>query len=288
MLKKYVYEGDGAFSLKEFPCDSKMDKANKLEVESLLAENQIKMEQLQDKLYADGKEGIVIILQAMDAAGKDSTIRHALGPLNPQGVDVYSFKQPNADELSHDYLFRAHRAIPQRGKIAIFNRSYYEDVLVVQVHNLQENYKVANRCKMDSKLFFKQRYREIYNFEQYLYDNSYRVIKIFLHVSKKEQKKRFLKRIDDVQKNWKFSSSDLKEREYYETYMKVYEEVIKHTASKESPWYIVPADQKWYTRYIVSEIIVSQLQLCDPQYPSLNQAEQDSLQTCKQILEKEE
>ena len=229
------------------------------------------------------------MLQALDAAGKDSTVKHVMGGLNPQGVQVTSFKQPNSEDLSHDYLWRVHKALPPRGSIAIFNRSYYEDVLVVQVHDLQKTYKIPPRTLEDGKkAFFKKRYRQIRHYEEYLYDNGYRVVKIFLHVSKEEQRKRFLERIDNPAKNWKFSLSDVKERAHFDEYMDVFEDVIDATATPESPWYAIPADQKWYTRYLVSEIVVDTLRQCCHEYPKLNADAKAELKDCRTRLEAEE
>ncbi len=284
-IKQYCFDTNKKINMNKLPTDSKMDKAIKEDILKKLKENQAKMAILQDKLYADAKEGVIFVLQAMDAAGKDSTIKHVIGPLNPQGVEVVSFKQPSNEELSHDYLWRAHSSMPSRGKIGILNRSYYEDVLVVRVHNLQNRYKMADRCLDNSEAeFFEKRYRQIKNFEEYLYENSYKIVKIFLNVSQEEQKKRFLSRIDDERKNWKFSSSDLKERAYFNKYMRAYEEAIANTATKHSPWYILPADQKWYTRYLVSEIVVKTLQECKPKYPELPKAELKALTACKEKL----
>ncbi len=284
-LSDYCFTGNKKLDLKKQPTDSKKDKSTKEEILSLTVKNQLKMKELQQRLYADGREGVIFVLQAMDAAGKDSTIRHVMGPLNPQGVEVTSFKQPGAAELAHDYLWRAHSAVPYRGNIGIFNRSYYEDVLVVKVHNLQNRYKIAKRClDKNSEEFFEKRYRQIKDFEEYLYENSYRVVKIFLHVSKDEQKKRFLDRIDDETKNWKFSSADLKERAYFDKYMEAYEEAIQQTATKNAPWYVLPADQKWYTRYLVSQIVVKTLSECNPQYPELANTELEALDSCKATL----
>ncbi len=288
MNKLFCYDGEHKLDLKEYPTDCKINKEEKDHYIEKMQKNQEKMIALQDKLYAEGKEGIIIVLQALDAAGKDGTIKHVLGPLNPGGVDVIAFKQPNNEEQARDYLWRAHKAIPERGKIAVFNRSYYEDVLVVKVHSLEEHYKMATRCLHTGKEeFFKRRYKEIKHFEQYLYNNSYRVIKIFLHVSLEEQKKRFLARIDDSHRNWKFSSSDLKEREFYNDYMNAFKEAFTHTASTESPWYILPADQKWVTRYLVSEIVLHALEQCQPQYPDLAQSEKEALADCKAKLMEE-
>ena len=224
----------------------------------------------------------------MDAAGKDSTIKHVMSGLNPQGVQVTSFKQPNSEELKHDFLWRVNKALPARGSIAIFNRSYYEDALVVQLHDLQKGYQMAPRVlEQDKDEFFAQRYRQIRHYEQYLYENSYRVVKIFLHVSKNEQKKRFLERIDNPAKNWKFSASDLAERAYFDDYQRLYEQVIDATAAKEAPWYALPADQKWYTRYLVSEIVVDALEHTSHNYPVLSTEAQQNLQDCRTRLEAE-
>ena len=221
-------------------------------------------------------------------AGKDSTVKHVMGGLNPQGVQVTSFKQPTSEELHHDFLWRVNKALPPRGSIAIFNRSYYEDVLVVQVHDLQKTYQMAPRVLEDSKKdFFEKRYRQIRSYEEYLYENSYRVVKIFLHVSKDEQKKRFLERIDRPEKNWKFSCSDLKERMRFDEYLDTFDEVITATAAKHSPWYAIPADQKWYTRYLVSEIVLDALQKSCHEYPVLSDDAKAELLNCKAALEQE-
>ena len=231
---------------------------------------------------------IIFVLLALDAAGKDGTVKHVMSGLNPQGVQVTSFKQPNSEELKHDFLWRVNKALPPRGTIAIFNRSYYEDVLVVQVHDLQKTYQMADRVLGESKkAFFKKRYRQIRNYEEYLFDNSYRIVKIFLNISKKEQKKRFLERIDNPAKNWKFSSSDLAERAHFDEYLDVYADVIDATATPESPWYALPADRKWYTRYLVSEIVLDALQQCSHAYPQLDAAAQAALKDCRTQLEAE-
>lgn len=287
--KKYRYDGSTPCRLAELPTNGKKDEVNKEEILARTAENLKQIAQLQDAFYADGREGLVVILQAMDAAGKDSTIKHVMSGMNPQGVNVTSFKQPNSEELKHDFLWRVNKALPARGNIAIFNRSYYEDVLVVQVHGLQKNYHMAQRViGEDKKTFFKKRYRQIRSYEEYLYENSYRVVKIFLHLSKKEQKKRFLERINNPEKNWKFSHSDLEERKLFGEYMDTFEEVIDATATDHAPWYVLPADQKWYTRYLVSEILLDELRKCGSEYPVLCEEEQARLADCKAALEAEE
>lgn len=251
-------------------------------------ENLAKMAQVQDAFYADGREGLIVILQAMDAAGKDSTIKHVMAGLNPQGVLVHSFKQPSSEELSHDYLWRVNRRLPPRGSIAIFNRSYYEDVLTVQIHDLQKNYQMAPRILKDGREeFFRKRYRQICGYEEYLYDNSYRVVKIFLHISKQKQKERFLERIDVPEKNWKFSPDDVKDRVLFDRYQTLYGQVISETASRHSPWYVIPADRKWYTRFLVSQVVLSALEACCHTYPELSPEAQSGLSDYREQLESE-
>lgn len=280
---RFCFDGRTPCELSALPTNAGDAREDKPKYLSRTAANLEEMGRLQDGFYADGREGLVVILQALDAAGKDSTVKHVMGGLNPQGVTVHSFKQPSAEELSHDFLWRANRALPPRGGIAIFNRSYYEDVLVVQVHELQNTYRIAKRCLHDGH-FFEKRYEQIRNFEEYLYENSYRVVKIFLNVSKKEQKKRFLERIDDEAKNWKFSAGDLKEREHWDEYQKLYEKAINATATPHSPWFVLPADRKWYTRYLVSEVVLQTLEACAPEYPELPEKDKANLAACKAAL----
>lgn len=287
-ISRYRVDGSKKADLNSFPTDSKADQVDKEEIKQKTAQNLQEMGLLQERLYAEGKEGLLIVLQAIDAAGKDSTIKHVMSGVNPQGVDVVSFKAPNSEELSHDFLWRIVKALPARGKIGLFNRSHYEDVLVVRVHQLNKQYKMASRVvNMDSDEFFRKRYRHIRNFEEYLYDNSYRVVKIFLNVSKKEQKKRFLERIDNPEKNWKFESGDLKERALWDEYHEAFEDMINKTSAPEAPWYVIPADQKWYTRFLVSEVIVQALRDIDPQFPEMPEKEKQMLTECRESLMKE-
>lgn len=280
-LKDYRVDGKKKFTLSSFPTDAGDEIREKIEQKT--EKNLALMAEYQDKLYADSKESVVVILQALDAAGKDSTIKKALSSVNPQGISVISFKRPSEEELAHDFLWRAHKALPRRGHMAVFNRSYYEDVLVVRVHEIQKTYSLPERCF--GKNFFERRYREIKNYEEYLYENGYRVVKIFLNISKKEQKKRLLERIDDESKNWKFESADLKEREKWDDYMKAFEDAINGTATKRAPWYIVPADAKWYARYLVTEAVLEALKDCKPKYPQLGESEQKLLRECRAQLE---
>ncbi len=255
---------------------------SKKEAVSKLANNKKKMAELQDKLYAHDKYSVLIIFQAMDAAGKDSAIKHVMSGLNPQGTQVFSFKQPSKEELDHDYLWRTTKALPERGRIGIFNRSYYEEVLVVKVHNLVESQKIPD--ELVDKNIWKNRYNQIRNFEDHLYKNGTIIIKFFLHLSKEEQKRRFLKRLDTPSKNWKFSAGDLKERKLWDKYQKCYEQAINETTTKNTPWYIVPADNKWFTRLVVSEIIIERLKKLRIEYPKLNKEQLANLNMYKEQL----
>ncbi|OLU39772.1 PPK2 family polyphosphate kinase [Ileibacterium valens] len=285
MIENYRYDGSDKLNLSKTPTSGKKLGLDRETIEARTASNQIQIQQLQDKLYADQKEGLIIIIQARDAAGKDGTIKHVMSGINPQGVDVYSFKSPTHEELAHDFLWRFNRAIPIRGKIAIFNRSYYEDVLIVKVRELWKSYNVPDRMKKDS--IIEKRYDQIHDYENYLYSNGYRIIKIFLNVSAKEQKERFLERINEPEKNWKFSEGDIAERGLWKEYTEAYESAINNTATKKNPWYVIPADQKWFARYLVSEVILSVMEDMDPQYPVLSADKKAKLQEYKEALENE-
>jgi PPK2 family polyphosphate:nucleotide phosphotransferase len=286
--KKFYVDGSKKIDIDKFVTSEKIDKKEKEKYIAETEKNQLKIAELQDKLYADGREGLIIVLQAMDAAGKDSTVKNVMSGINPQGVNVYSFKAPSSAEMAHDFLWRIESCVPERGKISIFNRSQYEDVLVVKVHDMYKNYKMPERCTKKKKdEFFNERYEDILNYEKYLYHNGYIIIKIFLNVSKDEQKKRFLERIDRPEKNWKFSSSDIKERALWDEYHKAYQDAINATSSKNTPWYVLPADQKWFTRYLVSEIIKDTLRDMDPKYPDVSDEQKANLAGCKVQLESE-
>jgi PPK2 family polyphosphate:nucleotide phosphotransferase len=238
---------------------------------------------LQEKLYAQDHWALLLVLQGMDAAGKDGVIKHVMSGVNPQGCDVHSFKTPSDEELSHDYLWRAHRCVPERGKIGIFNRSYYEEVLVVRVHPA-----VLRAQKLPDPLITKhiweQRYEDINAFEHYLTNNGVVIRKFFLHISKKEQKKRFLERLEDSKKNWKFSMADVKERGYWKDYQEAYEEMIQNTATKHGPWYVVPADNKWYTQLIVASAIISTLEELDLSFPDVDKKKKKELDIVRESL----
>lgn len=253
------------------------------ELEALKAD----MSAEQEKLYALNRNAVLILFQAMDAAGKDSAIKHVMSGLNPQGCQVYSFKTPNAEEYEHDFLWRHYKALPERGRIGIHNRSHYENVLVCRVHPeyvLSENLPGYTTVDALDKTFWRDRYESIRQFEQHLSRNGTTVIKFFLHVSPDEQKARFLERIDDPAKNWKFSAGDLKERALWKSYRKAYEEAIEQTSTDEAPWYIIPADKKWFTRLAISSIIAGTLRSLKLSYPELPDDEQQKLAGCRESL----
>lgn len=283
-LSKLKIQDNSDFKLNEIKTDYTYEIESKDKAKLQLEKNIEKMAELQDKLYANGKYGILIIFQAMDTAGKDGAIKHVMSGLNPQGTSVFSFKQPSSEDLKHHYLHRAFMHLPQRGQIQIFNRSYYEEVLVVRVHKLLKTENIPDELITDN--IWQRRYNEINNFEKYLLDNGIIPIKIFLHISKEEQKKRLLARIDDKAKNWKFSESDIKERQYWEEYQKYYEETISNTGTKNAPWYVIPSDKKWFSRLVISEIMVKTLENLKLEYPKLNEDEIKNLQKYKEELEK--
>lgn len=240
----------------------------------------------QDMLYAQNVYALLIIFQAMDAAGKDSTIKHVMSGINPQGCQVFGFKQPSAEELDHDYLWRSFKALPERGRIGIFNRSYYEEVLVVRVHpEFLAKQQLPPRAK--GRQIWKRRFEEINNFEKYLVNNGILVLKFFLHVSKEEQKRRFLERIDRPEKNWKFSISDAHERGYWKAYMKAYEDAISHTNTGWAPWHIIPADKKWFARLAVAYFIREKMRSLELTYPEVEPNHLQRLQEAKLLLEQE-
>ncbi len=269
-------------NLKEWSTIPKEDTDLKKKSKKRLKKNLEKMTNLQDKLYASNKYGLLVIFQAMDAAGKDGAIKHVMSGVNPQGTQVYSFKQPSKTELDHDYLWRTSIALPERGRIGIFNRSYYEEVLVVKVHNLIKNQNIPEEFITED--IWERRCRQICDFEKYLYENGIITVKFFLHLSKEEQKNRFLDRLDTPSKNWKFSSADLKEREYWDEYQKCYAEAISATSTAHAPWYIVPADNKAYTRMVISDVLIKTLKSLDIQYPVLDEDQLRALEEYREQL----
>jgi PPK2 family polyphosphate:nucleotide phosphotransferase len=260
------------------------DFKNKQDAQSVLEEDMQRLGQYQDVLYAQDQYALLIVLQAMDAAGKDGVIKHVMSGVNPQGCEVFNFKAPSGEELNHDYLWRCMKALPERGRIGIFNRSYYEEVLVVRVHpNLLDSQKLPSEVR--EKNLWQNRFEDISHFEQYLDRNGIVVLKFFLNVSRKEQKARFLERINTPEKNWKFSFADTQEREHWDKYMVAYEDMFNHTSTARAPWYIIPADHKWFTRVAVADIIVSKLRSLNLRYPEMSKERKRDLEKAKQMLE---
>jgi len=279
-----ITEGD-TFRLKDIdPEDTAgMEAEDKIHAKEGLHSDVLALAELQDMLYAQDRWAVLLIFQAMDAAGKDGVIKHVMSGVNPQGCQVVSFKGPSAEELDHDYLWRCTKQLPERGRIGIFNRSYYEEVLVVRVHEaLLQQQKLPP--KLITKDIWADRFRDIRHFERYLSNNGVLIRKFFLHVSRKEQKKRFLERIDNPEKHWKFSASDVHERKYWHDYMAAYEDMIQHTATKHAPWYVVPADNKWFTRVVVASAIIDALASLDLHYPEVDTEKRKALALARQAL----
>jgi len=283
LIERLIAKPGKTISLKDYDADWTGSITDKKQAEGLLQAGVQRLAKEQDKLYAQDSYSLLIIFQAMDAAGKDGTIRHVMSGVNPQGCQVFSFKAPSAEERDHDYLWRSSKALPERGRIGIHNRSYYEEVLVCRVHpelldaqNLPDKYK--------DKSVWKRRYREINHFEKYLTDNGIVILKFYLNVSKAEQKRRFLARIDLDEKNWKFSVNDARERVHWKDYMNAYEDVFTYTSTDHAPWYIVPADNKWFMRYAVAAIINHTLERLDLRYPTLTKEKKNELLEARKVL----
>jgi PPK2 family polyphosphate:nucleotide phosphotransferase len=279
-----VTQGKG-FSLTKFdPSDTLWLKSeDKPKAKEALATGVAALAELQDRLYAQDRWAVLLIFQAMDAAGKDGAIKHVMSGVNPQGCDVSSFKSPSAEDLDHDYLWRCMKVLPNRGHIGIFNRSYYEETLAVRVH-AEFLAKQKLPPEVVTKRIWKERFEDIRNLEQYLTHNGVVVRKFFLHVSKKEQKRRFLERIENPEKNWKFSANDATERQYWDDYMAAYEDMIRHTATEDSPWYVVPADNKWFTRVVVAAAVIETLASLNLAYPEVSQEKLKELAAAKAEL----
>ncbi|MBV8134799.1 MAG: polyphosphate kinase 2 family protein [Deltaproteobacteria bacterium] len=290
-IQKYVQpfrimKGQG-FRLKNYdPGDTCGLKLEKGEASELLQQGTEWLAQEQDMLYAQDRWSLLLVFQAMDAAGKDSTIKHVMSGVNPQGCQVFSFKQPSQEDLSHDFLWRYYKCLPERGRIGIFNRSYYEEVLVVRVHE-----EILKRQKMPeplvSRRIWDERLADIDHFEEYLTRQGVIILKFFLQVSREEQKKRFMKRLDTPEKNWKFSASDVHERKFWDDYMHAYEEAIRATASKNAPWFVVPADNKWFTRLVVADAIVEAVEQLDLAYPKVDAEKKKEMATMRAALARE-
>jgi PPK2 family polyphosphate:nucleotide phosphotransferase len=281
----YCITKGSKFRLKDIdPADTAgLNSEDKPRAKEMLALGVDVLAELQDKLYAQDKWGVLLIFQAMDAAGKDGAIKHVMSGVNPQGCQVFSFKSPTSEDLDHDYLWRCQKCLPERGRIGIFNRSYYEETLVVRVHP-----EYLSKQKLPPELItkgiWKDRFTDIVAFERYLANNGIAVCKFFLHVSKKEQKRRFLERVENPDKNWKFSSADMKERGFWDEYQEAYEDMIRNTATKHAPWYVVPADNKWFTRLVVAAAVIDTLAKLDVAYPDVGPAHLKDLAAAKKML----
>src|SRR3954447_5469131 len=286
--KPFRIEKGKDFRLKDIdPGDTRglSEEEHKAAAKEALANGVAALAELQDKLYAQDKWAVLLMFQAMDAAGKDGAIKHVMSGVNPQGCKVFSFKSPSAEDLDHDYLWRCMRVLPNRGEIGIFNRSYYEEVLVVRTH---PEYLAKQKLppELVTKNIWKERFEDIRNVEQYLSRNGVIIRKFFLHVSKKEQKRRFLDRIDNPEKNWKFSANDASERDYWNDYMEAYEDMIRNTATKDAPWYVVPADNKWFTRLVVAAGVIEALDSLGLEYPKVGKEKLKELAAARTKLEK--
>lgn len=280
-----VKEGS-KLDLKNHPTDFTGDYTDKKQAVKDLQRNVERLRELQDVLYAADTYSLLVIFQAMDAAGKDGAIEHVMSGINPQGCHVVSFKQPSSEERDHDFLWRCQKALPERGKIGIFNRSHYEEVLVRVHPEILQSSQLPAELKNDKNIW-KKRFQHIRDWEQHLYENGTHILKFFLNVSKAEQRQRFLSRINEPEKNWKFSMSDAKERGHWDDYMKAYTEALSATSTTSAPWYVIPADKKWFTRLAVSEIIVRKLESMDLHYPIVTDAHRADLQDAKKMLEAE-
>jgi len=274
-------------NLKKYDTNHTPEELNKAEGEAMLQKSIHELSRIQDKLYADNRYSMLIVLQAMDAAGKDGAVRHVMSGLNPTGVKVSSFKTPSSSELDHDYFWRHYKELPARGEIGIFNRSHYENVLVTKVHPeyiLNENIPGVSSIRDINEEFWQKRYKQIKRFEKNLAQNGTIILKFFLHVSKAEQKKRFLERIENPDKNWKFSPADIKERGFWNDYQAAYEQAISHTSTKEAPWFVIPADNKWFARLAISNIMAKHIEHLDLAYPTLSKEQMADLQKAKAFL----
>jgi PPK2 family polyphosphate:nucleotide phosphotransferase len=284
--KPFRVEDGSHFRMKDFSTADTLGLKSKEHAKKTLEHGVARLAKLQEKLYAQDRWAILMILQGMDAAGKDSTINHVMSGVNPQGCQVNSFKTPSDEELQHDFLWRTSNCLPERGKIGIFNRSYYEEVLIVRVHpKLLARQRIPAQLVLDN--IWKKRFDDLNAFERHLSGNGILVLKFFLHISKKEQKRRFLERLEDPDKNWKFSMSDALERQHWEKYMRAYEDMIQNTSTKHAPWYVVPADHKWFARLIVAEATIDAMENLDLSFPKMDAEKRKELKDARAALEHE-
>jgi PPK2 family polyphosphate:nucleotide phosphotransferase len=285
-VKPFQVADGSHFRLKDFDPADTLGVKSKEQAKETLERGVARLAALQEKLYAQDRWALLVVLQGMDAAGKDSTVKHVMSGVNPQGCQVNAFKAPSNEELQHDFLWRTSCCLPERGKIGIFNRSYYEEVLVVRVHpELLAHERIPAQLVLDN--IWQKRFETINEFERYLSENGIVVLKFFLYLSKKEQKRRFLERLEEPEKNWKFSASDAMERQHWEKYMKAYEDMVRNTSTKLAPWHVVPADHKWFTRLVVAEAIIEAMECLDLSFPKLDAERRKELKNARAVLDHE-
>ena len=287
MKFRKAFEYDASRQLSDFDPGYTAGFESKKDTQEIFEAGILRLRELQARLYAQGRHGLLIILQAMDAAGKDGVIKHVMAGVNPQGCQVKSFKAPSGEELAHDFMWRCIKALPERGHIGIFNRSYYEEVLIVRVHHellLRQNIPGLEPGKAPGPEFWQTRFTDIANFERYFSNNGFHVIKFFLNVSPQEQKKRFLSRIENPSKNWKFTMSDVDERQHWNDYMAAYQDMLQHTSKECAPWYVIPADKKWFMRTAVCQILVDHLEALNPEFPRVGPAHMKNIERGRELL----
>jgi len=287
---KYRVKSPKEFRLSQFHTDAPLKQPTTEELNQVFDKHREIIADLQNKLYAENRKALLIILQGMDSAGKDSFIKHIMNGVNPQGLTVHSFKHPSGQEQAHDYLWRHYIYLPEQGQISIFNRSHYENVLISKVHPdivLAERLPGIDKLDKVNKAFWTKRYKQINDFEDVLIQNGTQILKFFLHLSKGEQRKRFLERIENKEKHWKFSSADISERDFWHDYQHAYEQAIRHTSTKDAPWHVIPADDKWYTHMVAGAIIIDKLKEMNPTYPPMTKEESELMKTAKAKLERE-
>jgi PPK2 family polyphosphate:nucleotide phosphotransferase len=284
IVKPFLVKNGKSFRLKDIkPGDTQGHNPTKAEAVAILREGVHRLAELQGRLYAQDQWGVLLVFQAIDAAGKDGAIAHVMSGINPQGCQVFSFKAPSAEDLDHDYLWRTSRTLPERGRIGIFNRSYYEEVVVVRVHpELLERQKMPKQ--LITKDIWRERFEDINAFERYLARNGFVILKFFLHISKEEQRRRFLKRLDEPSKNWKFSLADARERDHWDDYMNAYEEMIRQTASPHAPWIVVPGNKKWFARWVIAAAIIDALDRLHLSFPTMSDAQKRDLEKARAAL----
>lgn len=282
-VKPFRVEDGSDFRFKDYDPADTLGLESKDRAKELLEKGIERLNELQEMLYAQDRWGLLLIFQGMDAAGKDGTIKHVMSGVNPQGCQVFSFKAPSDEELDHDFLWRTSRCLPERGRIGIFNRSYYEEVLIIRVHPEYLAREKMPRSVLSKKIW-DERFEDIVNFEKYLTRNGIAVLKFCLNISKAEQRRRFLERLELSEKHWKFSPADAREREFWDDYMAAYEAMIRHTSSEHAPWHIVPADKKWFSRLVVAETVINTLQSLDLEYPEVTKEQQKELEAARKVL----